>query len=241
MKTLFCKTKDNLRDLNFWPFFKNILLSKNMVFFLHGAVPCLLCGCRCLCRGHRQGRCVRTEECMAVSPSRPWKCQCIPSEDHNRRNEERLRMSVCGRWWYSWYGWWYGWRLNDPQHDKTNKMSVRPAKTQISLGIRPVWSESSLSAWRKLGSLATHWAHSEDSDQSWRMHRLIRVFAGRTLILLVLSCRGLNDIPVQHLYDWEGLCSLRLLDILAGLKTNAKTSYGPLWVLIECKDISFWS
>ena len=32
---------------------------------------------------------------------------------------------------------------NEPQHDKTNKMSVRPAKTQISLGIRPVWSESS--------------------------------------------------------------------------------------------------
>ena len=27
---------------------------------------------------------------------------------------------------------------------KTNKISVRPAKTQISLGIRPVWSESSL-------------------------------------------------------------------------------------------------
>ena len=28
------------------------------------------------------------------------------------------------------------------RHDKTNKMSVRQAKTQISLGIRPVWSES---------------------------------------------------------------------------------------------------
>ena len=27
---------------------------------------------------------------------------------------------------------------NEPPHDKTNKMSVRPAKTQISLGIRPV-------------------------------------------------------------------------------------------------------
>ena len=40
-------------------------------------------------------------------------------------------------------------------------MSMRPAKTQISLGIHPVWSESSLSAWRNLGSLATHWAHSE--------------------------------------------------------------------------------
>ena len=33
---------------------------------------------------------------------------------------------------------------------------VRPAKTQISLGIHPVWSDSSLSAWRKLGSLAAH-------------------------------------------------------------------------------------
>ena len=29
---------------------------------------------------------------------------------------------------------------NEPPHDKTNKMTVHPAKTQISLGIRPVWS-----------------------------------------------------------------------------------------------------
>ena len=34
---------------------------------------------------------------------------------------------------------------------KPTKWHVRPAKTQISLGIPPVWSESSLSAWRKLG------------------------------------------------------------------------------------------
>ena len=27
---------------------------------------------------------------------------------------------------------------NEPRHDKTNKMSVRPAKTQISLGIHSV-------------------------------------------------------------------------------------------------------
>ena len=62
---------------------------------------------------------------------------------------------------------------------KPTKWHVCPAKTQISLGIRPVWSESSLSAWRKLESLATHWAHSEDSDQTGRMPRLIWVFAGR--------------------------------------------------------------
>ena len=47
----------------------------------------------------------------------------------------------------------------EPRHDKTNKMSVRPAKTQISLGICPVWSEFSLSAYRDNGCLATHWAH----------------------------------------------------------------------------------
>ena len=28
--------------------------------------------------------------------------------------------------------------LNEPPHDETNKISVRPAKTKISLGIRPV-------------------------------------------------------------------------------------------------------
>ena len=48
-----------------------------------------------------------------------------------------------------------------------------------------------LSAWRKLGPLATHWAHSEDTDQTGRMPRLIWVFAGRTATLLVLSRGGL--------------------------------------------------
>ena len=69
---------------------------------------------------------------------------------------------------------------NEPRHDKTNKMSVRPAKTQISLGIRPVWSVFAvrmkkawvlsypLSAQRSLWSdeadaqtdLSLRWAHS---------------------------------------------------------------------------------
>ena len=63
---------------------------------------------------------------------------------------------------------------------KPTKWHVRPAKTHISLGIHPVWSESLLSAWRKLGSLTTHWAYSEGSIQTGRMPRLIWVFAGRT-------------------------------------------------------------
>ena len=38
-------------------------------------------------------------------------------------------------------------------------------------------------------------APSKDADQTGRMPRLIWVFAGRTLILLVLSCRGSYVIP----------------------------------------------
>ena len=86
--------------------------------------------------------------------------------------------------------------INEPPCDKTNKVSVRPAK--ISLGIRPVWSESSLSACRKLGPSAIHWAHSEDSDQTGRMPRLIWVFAGRTAALLVLSRAGSNISDFEH-------------------------------------------
>ena len=82
--------------------------------------------------------------------------------------------------------------VNEQRHDKTNKMSMPPAKTQISLSINPGWSESSLSTWRKLGSLATHWVHSEDSDQPGRMPRLIWVFTVGAPILLVLSCVGSN-------------------------------------------------
>ena len=92
----------------------------------------------------------------------------------------------------------------EPRHDKTNKLAVRPAKTQISPGIRPVWSESSLSAWRKLGSLATHWAHGEDSDQTGRMPRLIWIWTGRTVTLLVLTCRGSYTCNMvrKHLTPW---------------------------------------
>ena len=91
---------------------------------------------------------------------------------------------------------------SEPRHDKTNNVAVRPGKTQISLGIRSVWLESSMSAWRKLGSLAIHWAHSEDSDQNGWMPRLIWVFAGRTLILLVLSCRGSACLVFCLIQSW---------------------------------------
>ena len=63
---------------------------------------------------------------------------------------------------------------------KPTKWYVCPAKTQISLGIRPVWSESSLCAqWVAEDPMFRH-ADSKDSDQTGRMPRLIWPFAGHT-------------------------------------------------------------
>ena len=59
------------------------------------------------------------------------------------------------------------WYQNEPRHDKTNKMTARPAKTRISLGIRPVSSESLLCAqWVAKDPSFLH-AGSEDPDQDW--------------------------------------------------------------------------
>ena len=51
---------------------------------------------------------------------------------------------------------------------KPTKCHVRPAKTQISLGIRPVWLESSLCAQRVAKGPSFLHADSEDSDQTGR-------------------------------------------------------------------------
>ena len=62
---------------------------------------------------------------------------------------------------------------------KPTKWPLCPAKTQISLGIRPVWSESSqCTQWVAEDPVFLH-ADSKDSDQTGRMHRLICVFAWR--------------------------------------------------------------
>ena len=65
----------------------------------------------------------------------------------------------------------YNFRINEPIVTKPTKWHVRPAKTRISLGIRPVWSESSLSAWRKILSYTL--SAQQDSDQTGWMSRLI--------------------------------------------------------------------
>ena len=70
--------------------------------------------------------------------------------------------------------------LSRTGQNQQNGIHVRPAKIQISLGIRPVWSESSLCAqWVAKDTSFLH-VDREDSDQTGRMLRLIWVFTGRT-------------------------------------------------------------
>ena len=70
-------------------------------------------------------------------------------------------------------------------------------KTQISLGSRPVSSEASLSTRRKLGFLATHCVHSEDSDQTGRMHKCM-VKRHRSNLRIITTIFGAQ---IFYLYD----------------------------------------
>ena len=95
-----------------------------------------------------------------------------PEDMFSRDEAHILAVKVSGQkplfpLWNQTYG------IIKPQHDKTNRMTVHPAKTQISLGIRPVWSvfavrSHQLSAQRRLWSdwadawadLSLRWAHT---------------------------------------------------------------------------------
>ena len=116
---------------------------------------------------------------------------------------------------------------------KPTKWHMHSAKTQISLGICLVWSESSLSTWRKLGYWATHWAHSEGSDQSGRMPRMIWVFAGRTVILLVLSWGGSNlklALNIAKNYSSDTLFHLTCTEaIIKSKSTSDRLKYPSKW------------
>ena len=111
---------------------------------------------------------------------------------------------------------------------KPTKWHVRPAKTQISLGICPVWSESSLCVWRKLGSLATHCAQAKTG---W-MIRLIWVFAGRTVILLALSwSSSLVKNGDFYLKKWRNTSILLFVHVHSFINTKVwwlKWHHNPL-------------
>ena len=93
-------------------------------------------------------------------------------------------------------------------------------RRQISLGILPVWSESSLSVWRKLGYLATHWAHSEDSDQTGGCPGWSEFSLCAYAILLVLSCASSNKLHWAQHFPWDSMCAQRRFRSACGSKSS---------------------
>ena len=121
----------------------------------------------------------------------------------------------------------------EPPHVKTNKITVCPAKIQISLGIRPVWSESSLSAWRKLGSLATHsedwsdWADAQ-ADLSLRWANMSVCWVTRRLILRCSHQPIHTDIIKEWHWFLNCFCS-----------TSRSSLIFELWIFLCLNDVQF--
>ena len=69
---------------------------------------------------------------------------------------------------------------------------MRPAKPQISLRIRAVWSEPLLVAWFILECLATDWTSFGVSKLKRRLQRLVWVYTCQNTTLLETTCRGSN-------------------------------------------------
>ena len=74
-------------------------------------------------------------------------------------------------------------KLRDLNYDKTNRMACAPSEDR-KMGIRPVWSKSSLCAQWVTKDLNFLHVDSEDADQTGRMLRLIWVFADHTGLIV---------------------------------------------------------
>ena len=98
---------------------------------------------------------------------------------------------------------------------KQTKLPVHPAKTHP-----PSLIKSLLLAWRNLGQLATHWAHSDGSDQIGRMPWLILVFVER---------RPKRNIDVTFLNQIRIKMSVSYLFLLHINMINAYANISLLW------------
>ena len=102
--------------------------------------------------------------------------------------------------------------ISEPRHDKTNKMSVRPAKTQIRLGGCPGWSEY------LLGTQSLCWFCHVTAQVWWFLPCIIptvlyHVYGNAVLLILCLNfgwdrtdiavfCR-ISEVRTGHI---RGIC-----------------------------------
>ena len=120
------------------------------------------------------------------------------------------------------------------------------AQLESARGIRPVWSESLLSAWRKLGSLATHWAHSEDSDQTGQMPRLISLhwvhshFVGFVVRRLKYFSHENGSVLTWSTTAWELLLSPAIPVAVSMVVTAIKERWKKCFkIMSRCKENHF--
>ena len=128
--------------------------------------------------------------------------------------------------------------LFEQHHDKTNKMTVRPVKTWLSLGIRPVWSESSLCAqWVAKDPSFLHadrelwsdWADAQ-ADLSLRWAHVILLvlsWGGSFKTWQDLNCYVLkqNNGAISLMKEWNEIAentTCIFLRILEGTKIKAQ-------------------
>ena len=119
----------------------------------------------------------------SLAPLNGWACAVTICHDEMLEDTNSLDAAhICTLFVYMYIGFLITFEL---PYDKTNKMACVPSEDSDQPG-----HQSLLSAWRNLGSLATHWAAKTlikwsdwadaQADLSLRWaHRLILVFAGR--------------------------------------------------------------
>ena len=74
-------------------------------------------------------------------------------------------------------------KISEPDREKTySHLSMTKENSNQPAYSHSLIRECSLSTWRQVASLLLQNAHSEDSDQTARMRRLIWIFAGRTCL-----------------------------------------------------------
>ena len=124
----------------------------------------------------------------------------------------------------------------EPPHDKTNKMSVRPAKTHTSLGIRPVWSESLLCAqWVAkypgfLHADSEDWSDWADAQTGLSLHWAHTHFVGFVVSQLFFFFRTGTNLTVKYEPCHEKTC-------LLGFQPG-KTQTGLLSFSLEILDLA---
>ena len=132
-------------------------------------------------------------------------------------------------------------RVKHLSHDMTKprKWVCTQQRLRFSLGICPDWSESPLCAQWELRTQCFS-MRTAKTDQTGRMPRLIWVFAGRTVALLVLSCRGsfLETIATLILLGENVSKSRFMINIIDHYRENViRTTPKCIKYLI---DTTFW-